>query len=108
VQLSAAIVWSSGSASLRDQISGGHSAEVPPVPIPNTAVKLSSVDGSRTAGSLESRTSPDYSPASPLTPQGGRGFVVVVSVRAADRRALLRGVACEREVDEAGEWWRGR
>jgi hypothetical protein len=60
MQLSAAIVSSSGSTSLRDQISSGHSVGVPPVPIPNTAVKPNSVDGSRTAGSLESRTSLDY------------------------------------------------
>jgi hypothetical protein len=42
-----------------DQVSGGHSGGVPPVPIPNTAVKPASADGSRTAGSLESRTPPD-------------------------------------------------
>ena len=43
-----------------DQVSGAHSGEVPPVPIPNTAVKLTSADGSRTAGSLESRSVPDF------------------------------------------------
>jgi hypothetical protein len=42
-----------------DQISGADSGGVPPVPIPNTAVKTASADGSRTAGSLESRTAPD-------------------------------------------------
>ena len=51
---------SSGSASGGDQVSGAHSGEVPPVPIPNTAVKLTSADGSRTAGSLESRSVPDF------------------------------------------------
>ena len=44
---------------VRDQISGADSGGVPPVPIPNTAVKPNSANGSRTAGSLESRTSPD-------------------------------------------------
>jgi hypothetical protein len=42
-----------------DQVSGANSGGVPPVPIPNTAVKTASADGSRTAGSLESRTVPD-------------------------------------------------
>jgi hypothetical protein len=45
----------------RDQVSGADSGGVPPVPIPNTAVKTASADGSRTAGSLESRSVPDYS-----------------------------------------------
>ena len=49
-----------GSWAHRDQISGADSGGVPPVPIPNTAVKTVSADGSRTAGSLESRTAPDY------------------------------------------------
>ena len=42
-----------------DQVSGVHSGGVPPVPIPNTAVKPASADDSRTAGSLESRSVPD-------------------------------------------------
>lgn len=50
---------SSGSRPDRNQISGADSGGVPPVPIPNTAVKTASADGSRTAGSLESRTAPD-------------------------------------------------
>jgi hypothetical protein len=33
-------------------------ANSPPVPIPNTAVKTASADGSRTARSRESRTAP--------------------------------------------------
>ena len=53
--------WSLGSRPDRDQISGADSGGVPPVPIPNTAVKTASADGSRTAGSLESRTAPDLS-----------------------------------------------
>jgi hypothetical protein len=61
VQLSVtAIGSSSGSSSrLQDQISGVHSGGVPPVPIPNTAVKPASANDSRTAGSLESRSAPD-------------------------------------------------
>ena len=42
-----------------DQVSGVHSGGVPPVPIPNTAVKPASANDSRTAGSLESRSAPD-------------------------------------------------
>ena len=39
--------------------SGGDSIEVPPVPIPNTEVKLNCVDGTWRATSRESRTLPD-------------------------------------------------
>src|SRR5271157_4077015 len=99
VQLSAAIVWSYGSASRRDHLSGGHSVGVPPVPIPNTAVKPDSADGSRTAGSLESRTSPDLPSAEPagrtterarlcgdVDERGGEGGAVLdVGHRGADR-----------------------
>ena len=45
--------------SIEDQVSGVHSGGVPPVPIPNTAVKPASANDSRTAGSLESRSAPD-------------------------------------------------
>ena len=38
--------------------SGGNDGEATPVPIPNTEVKLSSVDGTWTAGSRESRSPP--------------------------------------------------
>ena len=41
------------------QVSGAHGGGVPPVPIPNTAVKPASADDSRAAGPLESRTVPD-------------------------------------------------
>ena len=40
--------------------SGGDGIEEPPVPIPNTEVKLNSVDGTWRATSRESRTLPDY------------------------------------------------
>ena len=73
MQLSAAILWSSGSRSHRDQISGGHSVGVPPVPIPNTAVKPDSAKDSRTAGSRKRRTSPDYFPPAPPSHQRDRG-----------------------------------
>ena len=38
---------------------GGHSEEVPPVPIPNTAVKLLSADGTAGATLWESRSPPN-------------------------------------------------
>jgi hypothetical protein len=39
-------------------ISGDNDGEATPVPIPNTEVKLSSADGTWTAGSWESKSSP--------------------------------------------------
>ena len=42
------------------EFSGDDSGGATPVPIPNTAVKSSSADGTWTAGSWESRTSPDF------------------------------------------------
>ena len=44
--------------SSRYERSGGNDGEATPVPIPNTEVKLSGVDGTWTAGSRESRTPP--------------------------------------------------
>ena len=41
-------------------IFGGHSGEVPPVPIPNTEVKLSSADGTARATVWESRSLPIF------------------------------------------------
>ena len=58
MQLSHVAASSSGSAPREDQVSGAHSGGVPPVPIPNTAVKPASADGSWTAGFFESRTVP--------------------------------------------------
>jgi hypothetical protein len=43
----------------RNKVSGAHGGGVPPVPIPNTAVKPASADDSLAAGPLESRTVPD-------------------------------------------------
>jgi hypothetical protein len=61
-----AIGWSYGSSSrLGIQVSGVHSGGDPPVPIPNTAVKPACANDSRTAGSLESRSAPDYMTESP-------------------------------------------
>ena len=55
-----AIGSSSGSPSRSGtKVSGAHGGGVPPVPIPNTAVKPASADDSRAAGPLESRTVPD-------------------------------------------------
>lgn len=41
------------------RLSGGSSGEATPVPIPNTAVKLPSPDGTALATVWESRTPPD-------------------------------------------------
>ena len=49
-----------GVTSKREEESGGEGIEEPPVPIPNTEVKLNSVDGTWRATSRESRTLPDY------------------------------------------------
>lgn len=46
---------------------GGDGGRVPRVPIPNTTVKPSSADGTWTAGSRESRTSPSEQPKRPLS-----------------------------------------
>ena len=40
-------------------LSGGHSEEVPPVPIPNTVVKLLSVENTWRATARENRTLPE-------------------------------------------------
>ena len=42
------------------KISGGYSAEVTPVPIPNTEVKLCIADGTAWETVWESRLPPDY------------------------------------------------
>ena len=42
------------------KVFGGYSEEVTPVPIPNTAVKLFSADGTAWATVWESRTPPDF------------------------------------------------
>ena len=60
LQFPGAIGLSSGSPSRSGtKVSGAHGGGVPPVPIPNTAVKPASADDSRAAGPLESRTVPD-------------------------------------------------
>ena len=43
-----------------DNIPGDNNGEVTPVPIPNTEVKLSSADGTRTERSWESRSLPGF------------------------------------------------
>jgi hypothetical protein len=42
------------------EVSGGDSGEEPPVPIPNTEVKLASADGTRGVGPWESRSPPGF------------------------------------------------
>src|SRR5205085_7680927 len=54
----------------RSQVSGGHRAEAPPVPIPNTAVKLRIADDTARATAWESRTPPGYMKAVGLKPNG--------------------------------------
>src|SRR3989337_573226 len=44
----------------RNQVSGGHRAEVTPVPIPNTAVKRCIADDTARVTAWESRTPPGY------------------------------------------------
>ena len=44
---------------VRSQASGGQSEEVPPVPIPNTEVKLLSVDNTWRVTAREDRTLPE-------------------------------------------------
>ncbi len=54
-----------------DQISGGHSGRVTPVPIPNTEVKPASADGTWGEAPWESRASPDlFYPVLSLTERG--------------------------------------
>jgi hypothetical protein len=55
---------------------GGHSKEDPPVPIPNTEVKLFSADGTARATVWESRSPPFFARQSPGQVLPARGFVV--------------------------------
>ena len=50
--------------------SGGYYDEVTPVPIPNTEVKLISVDNTRLATAREDRSLPDYITPLPLNGEG--------------------------------------
>ncbi len=61
----------------RNSFFGGYSEEVTPVPIPNTAVKLFSADGTAWATVWESRTPPDFflNPKSAMV-SGFLGFAV--------------------------------
>ena len=54
---------------------GGHSEEDPPVPIPNTEVKLFSADGTAWETMWESRSPPNSLPTSPCSVYSGRGFL---------------------------------
>jgi hypothetical protein len=49
-----------GLGSARSKVSGDHGGGATPVPIPNTAVKPASADGTWGASPWESRTSPDF------------------------------------------------
>ena len=53
---------------------GGHSKEDPPVPIPNTEVKLFSADGTARATVWESRSSPYFLIKAPIKIYLGWGF----------------------------------
>ena len=59
---------------------GGHSEEVPPVPIPNTEVKLFSADGTARATVWESRSSPYFIKQKPQQISAG-AFVVLHTPR---------------------------
>ena len=54
---------------------GGHSEEDPPVPIPNTEVKLFSADGTAWETMWESRSPPNFCTTKPLPGSPDRGFV---------------------------------
>ena len=53
------------------EIAGVYGVEVPPVPIPNTEVKLFSADGTWRATARESRTLPEQRPVSAAVYSGG-------------------------------------
>ena len=53
---------------------GGHSEEDPPVPIPNTEVKLFSADGTAWETMWESRSPPNFLPGKPLPASRGQGL----------------------------------
>ena len=75
-------------AAAGDQVSGAHSGGVPPVPIPNTAVKPTSADGSRTAGSLESRSVPDFYKEARQAAMPAGFFIVPDSWRGVERSCM--------------------
>jgi LysM domain len=76
---------------------GDASGEAPPVPIPNTEVKLSSAEDTRGATSWENRSSPGYFTFNrvALTVLDGGGLVMLGPV---DRVCPLLGLAGERGV----------
>jgi hypothetical protein len=55
-------------------LSGGYSGGEPPVPIPNTEVKLASADGTWGATPWESRSPPGINVEGPPTTVGGPSF----------------------------------
>ena len=64
------------SAKKNTRFFGGHSEEAPPVPIPNTEVKLLSADGTAWVTMWESRSLPILLKTKPLSDNSDRGFVV--------------------------------
>ncbi len=69
-------------------ISGGYSEEETPVPIPNTAVKLLSADGTAWAAMWESRSPPDYTSQGPI--QKTRIGPLLIAAVIASRRKNAR------------------
>ena len=74
---------------------GDASGEAPPVPIPNTEVKLSSAEDTRGATSWENRSSPGYFIRVGPTVMGGGAVAMLGAV---DRVCPLLGLAGERGV----------
>ena len=95
-ELSNLLLFSFEGISLIKRISGGHSEEVPPVPIPNTEVKLLSVDNTWRATAREDRTLPELSNGAdkvnrlcPLTLHNTQKSVHTKSVTNANNKILI-------------------
>ena len=93
----ASVSHSRWTRSARSKISGDHGGGATPVPIPNTAVKPASADGTWGASPWESRTSPDFFTEGPVASATGpsslygvgRSSLAVVNV--AGERVLRHG-----------------
>src|SRR5438067_3355906 len=77
------------------QVSGGHSGDVTPVPIPNTEVKLASADGTWGVFPWESRSPPDFFCEGPRRTASG-----LRRVRTPDPPATLQAMTPPRQPDK--------
>ena len=77
IPATALTVLSSGFCLLTSDFYGGHSKEDPPVPIPNTEVKLFSADGTARATVWESRSPPFFIKQKPRADSLLGAFVVL-------------------------------